>query len=175
MSLNLRGWQVGRYCIGGAAERQMAALCDAVMNANYLPAIAALAGSAVGGLTSFLATWLGMNSQIRAQLLVNDKLRREELYRDFVTDGSALYISSLTSQVPDLTKIVMLYALVSRMRTMSSPEICEEAKRIARAIFDAYACPNKNLADIRTMVKEDRFDPMRRFAELCRIELERLK
>lgn len=145
------------------------------MNTASLPALAALAGSAVGGLTSFLATWLGQGQQIRAQLLLNDKARRQELYRDFVNEGSALYVDALTSEAPDLGKLVELYALISRMRIISSLAVSEEAKSVARVIFNAYTEPNKNLADIGTMVNQDVFDPMKHFSELCRAEMEALR
>jgi hypothetical protein len=141
----------------------------------YLPAIAALAGSAIGGLTSFLGTWLGLISQLKGERLLKDKERRGDLYRDFVNDASTLYQDSLTSQKPDLAKVVGLYALISRMRIISSLEISEEAKKIAQMIFECYSLPNKDLGDIRIMVIHDQFDPIRRFSELCRIELERMR
>jgi hypothetical protein len=145
------------------------------MNPASLSAIAALAGSAVGGLTSFLATWLGQGQQIRAQLMLNDKARRQEIYRDFVNEGSTLYVDALTSEAPDLGKLVQLYALISRMRIISSFAVSEEAKCVARVIFNAYTQPNKNFADIGTMVNQDVFDPMKHFSELCRAETEGMR
>ena len=142
------------------------------MNAATLTAIAALAGSAIGGLTSFLATWLSQHHQIKAQLALNDKVRRQELYRDFVDEGSSLYIDALTSEMPDLGKLVRLYALISRMHIISSLGVSEEAKRVGRVIFNAYGEPNKKIVDIGAMVNEDVFDPMKHFSELCRVEME---
>ena len=43
------------------------------MNPAYLPAIAALAGSAIGGLTSLASTWLSQSRQDRAKQLSQDK------------------------------------------------------------------------------------------------------
>jgi hypothetical protein len=53
-----------------------------MMNPAYLSALAALSGSAVSGLTSFLSPWLGQSTQLRAQAFLNNKSRRQELYRD---------------------------------------------------------------------------------------------
>lgn len=147
----------------------------AVINPAYLPAIAALTGSAVGGLTSFLSTWLGQNGQIRAQLLLNDKARRQELYRDFVNAASALFVDSLMSDSPDPGKLVALYAMVSRMRTISSHEVSEEADKVVKSIFENYGKPNKDIAGIQTMVNEQAFDPMREYSQACRRELEKLR
>jgi hypothetical protein len=91
------------------------------MNPASLSALAALCGSTVGGLTSFFSSWLGQSGQLRSQLFLNDKGRRQELYREFVDEASRSYIDSLTRDTPDVTKLVALYALISRMRVLSSP------------------------------------------------------
>src|SRR5580704_15763688 len=62
------------------------------MNPATLSALAALSGSAVGGLTSFLSSWIGQSAQLRSQVFLNDKSRRQELYREFVDEASKSYI-----------------------------------------------------------------------------------
>ena len=42
------------------------------MDSATLSAVAALAGSVIGGLTSFFSSWLSLNTQLRVQLLVQD-------------------------------------------------------------------------------------------------------
>ena len=145
------------------------------MNPAYISAISALLGSTIGGLTSFFSTWLGQNVQMRAQLLLNDKTLRQQLYRDFVNAASSLFVESLMCDTPDPGKLVELYAMVSRMRVISLPEVSEEAEQVVRMIFETYTKPNKGIADIRTMVDQEDFDPMRKFAEVCRVELESLR
>lgn len=142
------------------------------MNVAYLSALAALAGSAVGGLTSFLSSWLGQTAQLRAQLLLQDKGSRQELYRSFVEDASQLYIEALTSNTPDLSKMITLYALISRMRVLSSPTVVDEARKMARSIVESYPAPNKTFDDVREMVHEHTLDPLRSFAEACRNEID---
>jgi len=146
-----------------------------VLNPAYLPAIAALTGSVIGGLTSFLSTWLAQNGQMRAQLLLNDKMRRQDLYRDFVNAGSSLFVDSLMSDAPNPGKLVALYAMVARMRTVSSHGVCKEADKVAKTIFDTYDKPNQDLAGIRTLVTKEAFDPMRDFSAGCRKELDSLR
>src|SRR5271155_2851699 len=46
------------------------------MDPSYVPALAALAGSAIGGLTSFASAWLNPESQERAARLPQDKGQR---------------------------------------------------------------------------------------------------
>jgi len=145
------------------------------MNPASLSAVAALSGSAVGGLTSFFSSWLGQSGQLRSQLFLNDKGRRQELYREFVDEASTLYIDSLTRDTPDLTRLVALYALISRMRVLSSQKVIEEAEKAGQLIVRSYPEPNKTFADLRAMVYEHAFDPLRSFSESCREELEGLK
>jgi hypothetical protein len=145
------------------------------MNPASLSALAALSGSAVGGLTSFLSSWLGQSAQLRSQVFLNDKSRRQELYREFVEEASKGYIDSITTNTPDLSRLVGLYALISRMRSLSSPKIIVEAEKVAQLIVRSYPEPNKTFADLRPMIIANAIDPLRSFAESCREELEGLK
>lgn len=144
------------------------------MDPAFLSALAALAGSAIGGTTSFFSSWLGQGAQLRAQLLLYDKGRRQELYRDFVDEASSLYIDALTRDTPDLSKTIKLYALINRMRILSSHKVIEQAHKVAGLIVDAYPEPNKSFSEIRAMVGEHALDPLHAFSEACREELQRL-
>jgi hypothetical protein len=141
------------------------------MDTAYISAFAALAGSAIGGLTSFFSSWLGQSAQRKAQLTLLDKTRREELYRDFVDRAASLYIDALTRDTPDLSQAITLYALISRMRVLSSPRVVEQAHSVALLIIETYSQTNKTFHDIQTMVSTDGLDPLRGFADACRQEL----
>jgi hypothetical protein len=141
------------------------------MDTAYLTAIAALSGSAIGGLTSFFSSWLGQSAQLRAQLILHDKTRRQELYRNFIEEASRLYIEALTSETPDLSRTIGLYALISRMRILSSPTVLQEADTVARLIVDSYPQRNKTFDELRQMMNEHALDPLRAFSDACREEL----
>jgi len=140
----------------------------------YLSALAALAGTAVGGLTSFFGSWLGQSAQFKAQLFLQEKGRRQELYRDFVEEASKVYIDALTNDQPDLSKTIVLYALLSRMRILSSPKVVEEADKVVRLIVDFYPKPNKTFSELRAMMDDNSLDLLRDFSESCREELQAL-
>ena len=80
------------------------------MDSPYLPAVAALAGSAIGGLTSFASAWLTQRHQDRANRLSRDKARRQKVYRQFIEEASKLYADALVHD--DL----QISTLVSRLR-----------------------------------------------------------
>src|ERR1700733_10131559 len=80
------------------------------MNASVISALAALAGTAVGGLTSVFANWLTHRIQVRAQWLQHEKNRRQILYRDFIEEASKCYIDALQHDEADIPGLVGLYA-----------------------------------------------------------------
>jgi hypothetical protein len=144
------------------------------VDSNYITALAALAGSVIGGLTSFVSSWSGQQAQMKAQLGLTLKMRRQELYREFIVEASALYIDASTHDTPDLSKAIILYALVSRMRVLSSPKVIEEAEKLTRQIVDLYPEKNKTFEDIHRLARDHAFDPLLGFALSCREELEEL-
>jgi hypothetical protein len=61
----------------------------------HLPALAALAGSAIGGLTSVASAWLTLHHQARAKRLSGETTRRQKLYKQFIHEASRLYADAL--------------------------------------------------------------------------------
>jgi len=142
------------------------------MEAAYLSAFAILAGSTVGSLTSLAGSWLTQRGQVRAGQLVHDVGRREELYKDFIEEASASYADAIEHSEIDATKLVNLYALVSRMRVLSSQSVVEQADEVMRTIMEAYAAPNKTIRDVANGLEGERLDPLRDFSSACRDEFE---
>src|SRR5690349_5946631 len=99
------------------------------MDTAYLTACAALAGSAVGGLTSLAASWISQQGQVRAQQRAWDKNKRQDLYREFIDEASKLHGDSLVHDEADISFVVGVYALISRMRVTSSPMVIRAAER----------------------------------------------
>src|SRR5882724_6571558 len=104
------------------------------MNSAYLPALAALAGSAVGGLTSLASAWLTQHRQDRATRLSQDKTRRQKLYGKFIDEASKLYADALVHDKAELSALVGVYALISRMRVQSSSGVVEKADAVVHMI-----------------------------------------
>jgi len=137
----------------------------------YVSALAALAGSAIGGLTSLAASWLTGRGQFNAQRLAHDIDRREELYKDFIEKASESFVDALEHDKPDVSKLVRLYAIVSRMRVLSSQGVVEKADRVILRIIETYLGPNKTPRDIAHDVKNhSMLDPLHDFSNACRDE-----
>src|SRR5258706_2173481 len=156
---------------GRDIREQVAQYRDGLMDASIITALAALAGAAIGGLTSVLASWLTQHAQARAQWIAQDKLRRQELYKEFIEAASKCYVDALQHDKADIPALVELYVRVGRMRILSSPNVVESAELVARRIVDTYLAPNKTFLELREMVNSGTIDLLRDFSETCRAEL----
>jgi hypothetical protein len=142
------------------------------MDAAYLSALSALAGSVVGGLTTGLTTWLSQREQARAGQLAHNLSRREELFKDFIVAASKAYGEALMTDKPQIQELVALYAMISRMRVLCSPQVVGRAENVMRATTSAYGAPNKTIPELHEMVKSGSgIDPLRDFADAAREEL----
>jgi hypothetical protein len=141
------------------------------MNIAYFSALAVLAGSIIGGVTSLAASWISQNSQFRAQHYVQEKARRQDLYKAFIEEASRLFGDAVVNSEPEVGKLVGLYAMVSQMRVISSPAVVQNAEKVARAILDTYFEPNITLRELHEHMKSQGLDPLRDFSEACREEL----
>ncbi len=78
------------------------------MDAAYVSALSALAGSAIGAMASFATTSLTQHSQERATLLVQDRARREALYGEFIREASTLFGEAFQHDLDDSAKLARL-------------------------------------------------------------------
>jgi hypothetical protein len=141
----------------------------------YLPAVAALAGSAIGGLTSFASAWLTQHRQDRARRVSQAKARRQKLYKQFIDEASKLYADALVHDNLEVSVLVSIYALISRMRVLSSSAVVEKAEIVVRMIVETYSSPNKSFPELRELMSNHAIDPLRAFSEECRAELQALQ
>jgi len=145
-----------------------------VVNPAYLPALAALAGSATGGLTSLASTWLTLHRQGHTARLSRDRARRQKLYGSFIDEASKLYADALVHDQAEVSALVSVYALINRMRVLSSPAVVEKAEAVVRMIVDTYSAPNKTFLELRKLMDSHAIDPLRSFSDECRAELQAL-
>ena len=144
------------------------------MNSAYIPALAALAGSAIGGLTSLASAWLTQHHRDRTKRLLREKTRRQELYKQFIDEASKLYADALVRDQAEVSSVVSIYALIGRMRVGSSTAVIEKAEAVVRLIIDTYFTPNKTFSEFRDLMNDNAVNPLRAFSEECRAELHAL-
>lgn len=145
------------------------------MDTAYISALSALAGSIIGGVMSLATSWLNQNTQSRSQTLTQEIAKREALYGKFIDEASRLMADAMGHEREAADDIVVLHALVNRMRLTSSSAVIKQAQAAVLQVIDAYLAPNRSLRDLRQTIAEDKeADVLRGFSEACRAELRAL-
>jgi len=141
------------------------------MEPAYLSAMAALAGSTIGGLTSLAASWLSQRVQFSAQYRATDRNHREELYKSFIQEASRLYADAFEHDHPEVSNLVNLYALVGQMQVLSSGEVVAAADQVVGKIVETYLEPNRSFRDVKQVMEDESMNPLRDFSIACRDDL----
>lgn len=119
------------------------------MNPAYISAFAALAGAAIGGLTSFGTVWLTQRAQLRNAHREAERAKLEALYNDFITEAARLFGDSLTYQTDDINQ----YDTALRADRSYAPSTGPGSDRCGRAVEDnileTYLGRNRTLHELR--------------------------
>jgi hypothetical protein len=140
------------------------------MSLGYIPAVAAFSGSVTGALATILSSWVTQRRKARTLLTSRTVSKREELYRSFIEEASRLYADALVKDKSEISELVDLYALIGRMKILSSDKVIEAAEKVGRLIVETYLSPNRTFVDLPHLLNE--MDPLRDFSEACRRELQ---
>ena len=142
------------------------------MDAGYITALAALGGAALGGFTSFATSWTTQRVQMNAERNATSKSRRQKLYNAFIDGAAKMYGDALIHDKLELSGLIELHTIVSRMRVFSSAAVIENAISVVRVITETYSQPNKSALEIEEMIENGTIDLLKGFSEACRREFE---
>ena len=135
------------------------------------PAMAALFGSLVGALGSSVSSWITQRHADQRDLLARRVFHRVQLYSEFITESTRVLVDALENNFKDPDKLIPAYALLNRIRLTSSKEVFASAEGLAKEIVKNYSEPNLTPEQIRSKALQGN-DPLRRFSETCRAELD---
>jgi hypothetical protein len=142
------------------------------MDSAYISALAALAGSSIGGLATFATTWLNQSYQNKIQRHSNERARREKLFGDFMHEAALAYSDAMVNKLENSTGLVNLYSLKSRMSLFSGEDVLQEAEKVLQVIIDRYYVDEIKYSNMNpSTVKE--FDILRDFTRACKKEITR--
>jgi hypothetical protein len=136
-----------------------------------LTALSAILGSAVGGSATLLTAWLTQRTQTRREQIEAEVRKREQLYCEFIAEGSKLAIEAFDHQLQTPERLTALYSIVSRIRLRCSEEVLAATERTATRIIEHYLGPNLSPEEVRQTVLTRPDDPLKDFSEACRNEL----
>ena len=114
------------------------------MDSSIIAAFSAILGTTVGGLTTFLTTFLNQRFAMRRDILAKDVANREQLYSEFLKEVGNLYFDSVNRTLDDTSQqssLITMYSLVGRIRMISSDAVLASAEKVADDIVESYKRP----------------------------------
>ena len=145
------------------------------LDPSLVSALAALAGSLVGGSASIATAWVTHKAQSKEARIKAEIVSREHLYAEFIAECSKLIIDSLDHSLDDTGKLMQVYALRNRISLIGSDRVDHAAEETVRNIVTQYLKPNLSRDEVHRMALSNGNDPLRPFAESCRDELKTMR
>jgi hypothetical protein len=143
------------------------------MDSSLIAALSAILGTTVGGLTTFLTTFLNQRYAMRRDILAKDVANREQLYSEFLKEVDNLYFDSINRTLDDLSQqssLIAMYSLVGRIRMISSEAVLKAAEKVAEDIVESYKRPPMTVQEFQQLWGSS--DPWHEFTNACRTERE---
>jgi hypothetical protein len=141
------------------------------MDSTLTSILAALSGSVIGASTPVLSNFVIQRSATQRELANREIAQREELYSEFIRQGTSCYAKALSQSLQNLDEIVAMYALVNRIRLFASRSVLEAAEAFVQKLIAKYDEKNMTIEQIKSVVLEQHADPLNDFALKCRSEL----
>jgi hypothetical protein len=142
------------------------------MDTTILSAMSAVLGSLVGGSATVATAWITQRTLNRRRLVATEIRSRQNLYGEFINECSARALDSFEHTLDKSERLLSIYALLNRIRICASDPVLSEAERALASVTEQYFSPNLSLDQFHALVRDGaRSDPLRPFAEACRVEL----
>ena len=141
------------------------------MNANLITALAAVLGSVAGASAAIATTWISQTSQTRRELAKSEMRKRETLYGEFITEAARLLSDAFDHTLDTPETLVKLYAILGRIRLVSSQAVFNAAEECSNRILDVYATPNRTVHELIAAIRSDEMAFLKKFSDACHVEL----
>ena len=143
------------------------------MDSNLITALAGVLGSVTGASAAIATTWISQRSQTRRERAKWETRRRETLYGDFINEASSLIADAFDHTLDNPETLVKLYAILGRIRLVSSEAVLVAAEEVSDRIVKWYAEPNRKIDQLFTALHSGELEVFKRFSDACRVELRR--
>jgi len=141
------------------------------VEANLITALAGVLGSVSGASAAIATTWISQKSQTRRDLAKSETRKRETLYGDFITEASQRLADAFDHSLDEPEKLVKLYAILGRIRLVSSDAALTAAEECCDRVVDLYSEPNRKIDEIFTTLHSGELEVLKQFSDACRVEL----
>jgi hypothetical protein len=141
------------------------------MDSSIIAAFSAILGTTVGGLTTFLTTFINQRYAVRRDILAKDVANREQLYSEFLKEVGNLYFESINRTLDDAAQqasLIAMYSLIGRIRMISSEAVLTSAEKVAADIVESYKRPPMSFHEFQQSWEGS--NPWHEFTKACRAE-----
>jgi hypothetical protein len=143
------------------------------VEANLITALAGFLGSLSGASAAIATTWIAQKGQTVRERSKSKTRKREILNGDFITEASQRLADAFDHSLDKPETLVKLYAILGRIRLVSSDAVLIAAEEACDRIVDFYAKPNRTMAEISTTLHSGEFEVFKYFSAACRVELQK--
>ena len=153
---------------------RMSFLKTLTMDSTLTSVLAAIGGSIVGASTPVLSNFVLQRSLTQRELTNREIAQREDLYAEFIRQGTSCYAKALSQSLEKVDDIVAMYALVNRIRLFASESVLEAAEDFVKKLIAKYGERNMSIEELETAALEQHANPLSAFALKCRSELRQI-
>src|SRR5262245_59567940 len=136
------------------------------MDGSIIAAFYAILGTTVGGITTFVTTFVNQRYTAHRDILAKDVANREQLYSEFLKEVGSLYFDSLNRTLDDTSQqasMIRMYSLVGRIRMISNEAVLTSAEKVADDIIESYKRPPTTFQEFQQ--SWDDFNPWHEFTK----------
>lgn len=133
--------------------------------------LAALGGSLIGASAPILSNFILARSVTQREMTNREIAQREELYSEFIRQGTGCYAKALSQGLDNIDEVVTMYALLNRIRLFASSSVLDAAEEFVKKLLQRYGETNMSIDEIKVVALEQHVDPLNEFALKCRTEL----
>jgi hypothetical protein len=141
------------------------------MDANLITALAGVLGAVSGASAAIATTWITQKNQTIRERAKSETRKRETLYGEFITEASQRLADAFDHTLDKPETVVRLYAILGRIRLVSSDAVLVAAEECCDRVIDLYAKPNRTMDELLTTVHSAELEALKHFSDACRVEL----
>jgi hypothetical protein len=141
------------------------------VDANLITVLAGVLGSVRGASAAIATTWIAQKNQTVRERAKWETRKREALYGEFITEASQQLANAFDHSLDKPDTLVKLYAILGRIRLVSSDPVLAAAEECCDRVVDLYAKPNRTMTEIFTTLRSGEFEFLKHFSDACRVEL----
>lgn len=131
-------------------------------------------GSLTGAAAALGTTWITQRNQTVRDRAKVEMRKREFLYSEFVNEVARLSADALDHSLERPDTLTNLFALLARIRFVSTQPVLDAAEECSRHIVDLYSAPNiTSREQLFEAICRTSPDFTKAFSEACRLELQK--